>query len=334
DRCDIDENGDKIFARHFFVQPLEFGFVMMTGDRCAQDIEGNGAGSGDCGIERHRKWERVIVAEINRDPGNKRDPKEQIDVCPKNDRIDPGHQMNEMMMIDPVDCDDDEAQDIGKKSGPHFCQGIRGRIMRSLQLQNHDGNENGDYAIAESFDPVRFHGSECNTEGPARKLAWSEVRGRRLSIRRGPRFQGRCLLTVQCSAIAGRRKKKTSTMRTWVKNSRTIRPRSFSSMVNKCTAHPVHVFHNASVRIKKMRANSTPTTKARKKTLRRKIIFACSMFGVSTVFAKSGRMCNANRRNRPWQDFPQLWRFHTPDCRAEKARKLRLTCKSGAHAHV
>src|SRR5207302_4685653 len=107
----------------------------------------------------------VIVAEINRDPWDERDPKEQIDVCPKNDRIDAGHQVNEIMMIDPVDSDDDEAQDIGKKGWPHLRQGSWRRIVRRLQLQNHDGNENGDNAIAECFDPVRFHALECNTRG-------------------------------------------------------------------------------------------------------------------------------------------------------------------------
>ena len=32
DGREIDENGDKIFARHFFVQPLELGLAMMAGD--------------------------------------------------------------------------------------------------------------------------------------------------------------------------------------------------------------------------------------------------------------------------------------------------------------
>jgi hypothetical protein len=73
--------------------------------------------------------------------------------------------VNEMMMIDPVDSDDDEAQDIGKKGWPHLRQGSWRRIVRRLQLQNHDGNENGDDAIAECFDPVRFHAPECNTGG-------------------------------------------------------------------------------------------------------------------------------------------------------------------------
>ena len=122
DGCKIDENGNEILARHLFLQPLELRFVMMTSDRYGEQKKGNSAGGRDGSIKRDRKWQRVIVAEINRDPGDERNPKEQIDVCPKNDRIDPGHEMDEMMMIDPIDRDDDEAEDVGKKGWPHSCR--------------------------------------------------------------------------------------------------------------------------------------------------------------------------------------------------------------------
>ena len=56
----------------------------------------------------------MIVPEINRDPGDEREPKEQIDVQPKDDRIDAAHEMDEMMMVDPVDRDDDETKDISE----------------------------------------------------------------------------------------------------------------------------------------------------------------------------------------------------------------------------
>src|SRR5438132_1354927 len=167
DGCNIDKNGDEVFPRHFLVRLLELGFVMMTRDRCAQQKKRNGARRGDGGIKRDRKWQRVIVAEINRYPRDERDPKKQIDVCPKNERIDPGDEVNKVMMIDPVDGDDDEAKDIGKKNRPHFRQGSWGRIMRGLQLQDHDGNENGDDAITERFEPVRSHAPECNMGEPA-----------------------------------------------------------------------------------------------------------------------------------------------------------------------
>ena len=143
----------------------------MTGDRGAQEEKREGARSRDGGVKRDRKGQGVIVAEINRDPRHERDPKEEVDVCPKHNGIDPGHEVNEMMMIDPVDSDDDEAQDIGKKGWPHFRQRSCCRIVRRLQLQNHDGNENSDNAITERFHPVRFHASECNIDAPGRKPA-------------------------------------------------------------------------------------------------------------------------------------------------------------------
>ena len=74
-----------------------------------------------------------------------------------------------MMMIDPIDCDDDEAQDIGEEGRPHPSQGSWTGIMRRFQLQNHDGNENGHNAIAERFDPIGSHARECNTGALTRK---------------------------------------------------------------------------------------------------------------------------------------------------------------------
>src|SRR5207248_11255963 len=157
DGCNIDKNGDEIFPRHSLVQPLELGFVMITRDRFAQEKKRNGARRGDGGIKRDWKWQRVIVAEINRYPRDERDPKKQIDVCPKNDRIDPVHEVNEMMMIDPIDRNDDEAQDISEKGWPHPRQRSGRRIVRRLQLQDHDGNEDRHHAVAERFDAGGFH---------------------------------------------------------------------------------------------------------------------------------------------------------------------------------
>jgi len=83
--------------------------------------------------------------------------KKLVHVCPKNDRIDTANEVNEIMMIDPVDRDDDEAKDVSEKSWPHARQRSGCRIVRRLQLQDHDGNEDRHHAIAERFDAVRFH---------------------------------------------------------------------------------------------------------------------------------------------------------------------------------
>ena len=63
----------------------------------------------------------MIVPEINRDPWNERDPKKHIHVCPQHRRVDAANEVNEIVMIDPVDRDNDEAEDIGKKVGHIFA---------------------------------------------------------------------------------------------------------------------------------------------------------------------------------------------------------------------
>jgi hypothetical protein len=102
------------------------------------------------------------------------------------------------MMIDPVDSDDDEAQDVGKKGRPHFREGRRVWIVRRLQLQNHDGNENGENAIAERFDPVRFHASECNTGEFARNSTALDRELRRTGISRSTTEALKLLRGARC----------------------------------------------------------------------------------------------------------------------------------------
>ena len=131
--------------------------MMVPADRHAQEVKGNRARRRNAGVKRDRKWQRMIVAEINGGPGDERNPKKHIDVCPKNRGINAVHDLNEIMMIDPVYGDDDKAQDVGKKSRPHACERSGCWITRRLQFQDHDRNENGHYTVAKRFDPVRFH---------------------------------------------------------------------------------------------------------------------------------------------------------------------------------
>ena len=98
---------------------------------------------------------------------------------------------------------------------------------------------------------------------------------------RAPRTIRRSLLylflAIQCRASAGTRKKNTSTTRSWMKNSRTSLPNSFSSILKKCVVHDAPVFQNSSVAPKYNSAKIRPMINAQKKKFRKKMIFSRSM---------------------------------------------------------
>src|SRR6476660_529889 len=65
--------------------------------------------------------------------------------------------MEQVVMIVPVDAYVDKAQHITRENGNYWAQGLEIDAMRHLQFQHHDGNDNGEHAVTEGFDPVTFH---------------------------------------------------------------------------------------------------------------------------------------------------------------------------------
>jgi hypothetical protein len=62
-----------------------------------------------------------------------------------------------MMVVVPVNAYVDEAQHIAQKYRDQRLKDVEALAMRHLQLQNHDGNDDGDHAIAECFEPALAH---------------------------------------------------------------------------------------------------------------------------------------------------------------------------------
>jgi hypothetical protein len=65
--------------------------------------------------------------------------------------------VQQVMVVHPVDADIGEAQDVGQEHRPQFAQRRKLIAMRNFHLQNHDGDDDGDHAIAECFQPALAH---------------------------------------------------------------------------------------------------------------------------------------------------------------------------------
>jgi hypothetical protein len=61
--------------------------------------------------------------------------------------------MQQMMMVVPVDPDVDEAQDIAQENRDQGYERAQGLAVRDFELQHHDGDDDGDDAVAEGFNP-------------------------------------------------------------------------------------------------------------------------------------------------------------------------------------
>lgn len=85
---------------------------------------------------------------------NQRQPEQQVQIGPQQRAIDVRDQVKEVMVVIPVDRDVDEAQHIAEKHRRQRQERIRARILRHLQLQHHDRNNDGNDAVGERKQPL------------------------------------------------------------------------------------------------------------------------------------------------------------------------------------
>ena len=88
---------------------------------------------------------------------HQRDPEQQVQVGPQDRPGDRLHRVQHMVMVVPVDADVDEAQHIAQEDRQQRPQVGEGGPVRDLQLEHHDGDDDGDDAVAEGFQPSLPH---------------------------------------------------------------------------------------------------------------------------------------------------------------------------------
>ena len=79
-------------------------------------------------------------------------------IRPEDTSIDVVGDVEQMVVIVPVDPDVDEAEDVREeeRENREECREII--AMRDTKLEHHDGDENGNHAVAEGLEAGGFHG--------------------------------------------------------------------------------------------------------------------------------------------------------------------------------
>lgn len=98
----------------------------------------------------------VIFADPGRTEWYERGAEQQTHVGPHDTAVDAFGRFEQMMMVVPIDGDIDEAQQISKKFRHERHEVGEVGAFGRMEFDDHDGNDNGEDAVAECFEPSAF----------------------------------------------------------------------------------------------------------------------------------------------------------------------------------
>src|SRR5436189_121497 len=80
-----------------------------------------------------------------------------MQVGPQNPSVNRVNDLEHVVMVVPVNAEEDEAHDVGGYGRHYGPERAPLRPVRHLELQHHDRDENRDHAVAEGQQPFRAH---------------------------------------------------------------------------------------------------------------------------------------------------------------------------------
>jgi hypothetical protein len=153
----IHENGRQ--ALPVFSDGLgDFRLLPVLRDKgLSQDEIGDSGTEQDDSIHRHGTGRDAVFAEPRRSKGRQRKPKKKVQIGPKDFSVDAFSGLKKVVVIVPVDADIEEAHDVTEKNRQQSAQSREARTVRNPEVQNHDGDNDRENPIAESFQAALCH---------------------------------------------------------------------------------------------------------------------------------------------------------------------------------
>ncbi len=116
-----------------------------------------GAGEQVDAVKGHRGGGELGFRRPGRGEGQQRQTEQQDEIGPEHRAVDRFDHIEQVVVVVPVDRHVGEADDIGEESRPKLRQRRKILAMGRLQLQNHDGDDDGDHAIRKRLQPFARH---------------------------------------------------------------------------------------------------------------------------------------------------------------------------------
>src|SRR6185312_1041713 len=132
--------------------------AMQCNQGAGENVVGDSREQQDDSVYRRRPCREMVFADPCGGEWHQREPEQKVQVRPKHGAVYPLDRLKEVVVVAPVNPEIDETQHVAEKYRKPSQQTCRVTACRQSQFQHHDGDGNGDDAIAESCQPSRSHG--------------------------------------------------------------------------------------------------------------------------------------------------------------------------------
>src|SRR5450759_4047207 len=130
---------------------------LAVDDDALQDVVGDGRHQQHHAVQRGGGVGEAVLPHPAGDERHQREPEQQVHVGPEHAAGDAPGDVQHVMVVVPVDGEVGEAQHVADEHVPQPPQVTELVAVRDREPQHHDRDEDGDDAVAESFEPVLRH---------------------------------------------------------------------------------------------------------------------------------------------------------------------------------